>query len=116
MLLYSNKVSETGVERLSTLKNSSDGFEIAEVDLKIRGPGELLGSRQAGNLNFYVADLTTDEALLALAVQFAHELEKKTVADKSSGSSDQSTHQALSTQSRALIQRWVHQELSLKDA
>lgn len=116
VLLYSNKVSETGVERLSTLKNSSDGFEIAEVDLKIRGPGELLGSRQAGNLNFYVADLTTDEALLALAVQFAHELEKKTAADKSSGSSDQSTHQALSTQSRALIQRWVHQELSLKDA
>ncbi len=51
-------------ERLQTMVRSQDGFEIARADLRIRGPGELLGTRQAGLPAFDVADLYRDEAIL----------------------------------------------------
>lgn len=74
VLLYSDKLSEAGMVRLNTLKNSNDGFVIAEVDMQLRGPGELLGIRQAGKLGFYVADLQHDSALLDIAQMLAHHL------------------------------------------
>ena len=46
------------------MKNTNDGFQIAEEDLKIRGPGEVLGKKQSGSPSFYVADLSFDSDLL----------------------------------------------------
>ena len=67
----SGRVSETARERLRAMVETSDGFEIARRDLEIRGPGELLGTRQTGVANYRIADLTRDAALIAPAQQAA---------------------------------------------
>jgi ATP-dependent DNA helicase RecG len=54
-------------ERLETMARTSDGFEIAEVDLKLRGPGEFFGTRQHGDLGFHIANPLRDRELLELA-------------------------------------------------
>jgi ATP-dependent DNA helicase RecG len=54
-------------ERLETMVRTSDGFEIAEVDLKLRGPGEFFGTRQHGDLGFHIANPLRDRELLELA-------------------------------------------------
>ena len=59
VLLYQKPLSETGTERLNVLRDSTDGFVIAQKDLELRGPGELLGKRQTGNVGYYLADLDT---------------------------------------------------------
>lgn len=65
-LVYGDDLTPEGVERLKIMKETTDGFRIAERDLALRGPGELLGVRQAGFLRFRVADLARDaEALLS---------------------------------------------------
>ncbi len=64
VLLYSNPLSETSRRRLNVMRESQDGFRIAEEDLKIRGPGEVLGSRQAGDIQFKIADFVRDAHLL----------------------------------------------------
>ena len=51
-------------ERLTAMRDTSDGFVIAEKDLELRGPGELLGTRQTGRLEFRIADLARDAAML----------------------------------------------------
>lgn len=66
LLLYQKPLSANGKRRLDTLRNSSDGFYIAEQDLEIRGPGEVLGTRQTGMLQFRIADLERDVELLEL--------------------------------------------------
>ena len=66
-LLYSGPLSETGKERLSTMRDTEDGFVIAEVDLKLRGAGDILGTRQSGAINFKIADLAEHADLLAAA-------------------------------------------------
>ena len=66
VLLYGQPLSRDGRERLEVLRASSDGFVIAEKDLSLRGPGELLGTRQTGALQFRLADLQRDAALLEL--------------------------------------------------
>lgn len=63
MLLYHSPLSEAGKQRLSILRDSNDGFYIAEKDLQIRGPGEVLGTRQTGLMNFKIADLSRDSHL-----------------------------------------------------
>ena len=63
-LIYSKDITETGIERMKALRQSTDGFYIAEQDLKTRGPGELNGTVQAGALEFRVADLSRDMALM----------------------------------------------------
>jgi ATP-dependent DNA helicase RecG len=68
------ELGEEARRRLDVLARTADGFEIAEQDLLIRGPGELLGRRQAGLPPFRVADLRTDAALLELARHDALEL------------------------------------------
>jgi ATP-dependent DNA helicase RecG len=68
------RLSEEGRRRLEVFAETSDGFRIAEADLAIRGPGELLGSRQSGVPLFRVADLLADEEWLARAREDAHEL------------------------------------------
>lgn len=70
VLLYQAPLSYLGKQRLNTLRESSDGFVIAEKDLELRGPGEVLGTRQTGLLQFRLADLERDAYLL----ESAHEL------------------------------------------
>ncbi len=64
VLMYHGPLSRTARARLEVLRRSNDGFEIARRDLEIRGPGELLGTRQTGDLTYRVADLNRDAALL----------------------------------------------------
>jgi ATP-dependent DNA helicase RecG len=63
LLLYQHPLSETGKQRLGIMRESNDGFYIAEKDLEIRGPGEILGTRQTGLVSFRIADLTRDSYL-----------------------------------------------------
>ncbi len=74
VLLYQKPLSETGIERLTVLRDSTDGFVIAQKDLELRGPGELLGKRQTGNVGYYLADLIRDEELFAIAQRLAKHL------------------------------------------
>jgi len=63
-LVYGSKLTADGVQRLKIMMETTDGFQIAEHDLRLRGPGELLGVRQSGFLNFRVADLALHAPLL----------------------------------------------------
>jgi len=67
LLLYKAPLSETAAARLEIMKNSNDGFKIAEEDLRLRGPGEVLGRRQSGDPDFVMADLAYHGDLLQLA-------------------------------------------------
>lgn len=64
VLLYKSPLSHNGSERLAALRESNDGFVIAEKDLELRGPGELLGARQTGLAQMKVADLVRDAELI----------------------------------------------------
>ena len=66
-LAYEDSITEDGKKRLSVLRRTNDGFEIAEEDLKIRGPGELSGLRQSGFLHLKYADLEKDVSLMSMA-------------------------------------------------
>ena len=74
MLLYSPPIGHLARERLTILRETSDGFRIAEKDLELRGPGEVLGTRQTGMLQFRVADLARDRQLLERIPQVAERL------------------------------------------
>ena len=65
ILLYQTPLSNFARERLQTLRQTNDGFVIAEKDLQMRGAGELLGTRQTGSLSFRVADIIRDHELLS---------------------------------------------------
>ncbi|MCR8923782.1 ATP-dependent DNA helicase RecG [Dasania sp. GY-MA-18] len=74
LLMYQAPLSKLGKERLQAMRDSSDGFVIAEKDLQLRGPGELLGTRQTGLLQMRIADLQRDGHLLAAVKQCAEQL------------------------------------------
>jgi ATP-dependent DNA helicase RecG len=74
VLLYQSPLSAMARERLDTLRRTNDGFEIAEKDLQLRGPGELLGTRQTGLANFRLADLVRDADLLPQVHALADQL------------------------------------------
>jgi ATP-dependent DNA helicase RecG len=65
--LVTEKLSQTAQERIRTLVDSNDGFFIAEMDLKLRGPGEFFGTRQAGLPGLRIASIIRDAELLELA-------------------------------------------------
>jgi ATP-dependent DNA helicase RecG len=67
ILMTGGKVSEDGERRLDALVRTTDGFQLAELDLELRGPGEFFGTRQAGMPDFRVASLTRDRDLLEAA-------------------------------------------------
>jgi ATP-dependent DNA helicase RecG len=67
VLLSSYKLSEEGKTRLKTMVETTDGFKIAEVDLKLRGPGNLMGTQQSGVLNLKIADVVKDGQILVAA-------------------------------------------------
>ena len=74
LLMYHPPLSATGKQRLSVLRETTDGFKIAEEDLLIRGPGEILGTRQTGAVQFKVADLVRDSHMLAPVKAVAEEV------------------------------------------
>ncbi len=89
-LLYKNPLSQNGQERLRIMRETNDGFLIAEKDLEIRGPGELLGTKQTGDMGFRVAKLERDDHLLSQAHYVAQQILK-----------DYPTH------TDALLKRWL---------
>ncbi|MBP7783102.1 ATP-dependent DNA helicase RecG [Acinetobacter faecalis] len=89
-LLYKNPLSQNGQERLRIMRETNDGFLIAEKDLEIRGPGELLGKKQTGDMGFRVAKLERDDHLLSQAHYVAQQILK-----------DYPTH------ADALLKRWL---------
>lgn len=90
VLLYKSPLSQNGQSRLDIMRQTNDGFEIAERDLELRGPGDVLGTKQTGSLSFKVADLQRDEYLLSKAHQVA-----------------ESIMQNHPQQGDALMQRWL---------
>lgn len=71
ILMTSHKLSNDSKTRMDTMVATNDGFEIAEVDLKLRGPGDLMGKQQSGVLNLQIADLVKDRQILILARNYA---------------------------------------------
>lgn len=74
ILMTGYKLSEDGKKRMETMVRTNDGFEIAEVDLRMRGPGDLMGTQQSGMLDLKIADLAKDNQLLNAARICASEL------------------------------------------
>ena len=77
ILMTSHKLSDDSKIRLETMCRTNDGFEIAEVDLKLRGPGDIMGTQQSGVLNLQIADLVRDRDILQVARHEAIKLLKK---------------------------------------
>jgi len=73
ILMTGHKLSENASTRLETMVRTSDGFEIAEVDLKLRGPGDIMGTQQSGILNLKIADIIKDHEILKIARSYAFE-------------------------------------------
>ncbi|MGQ9449937.1 MULTISPECIES: ATP-dependent DNA helicase RecG [Leclercia] len=90
VLLYKAPLSKTAQKRLQVLRDSNDGFVIAQQDLEIRGPGELLGTRQTGNAEFKVADLLRDQGMIPEVQRLARHI-----------------HDRYPDQAAALIERWM---------
>ncbi|MFP1816886.1 ATP-dependent DNA helicase RecG [Lonsdalea quercina] len=90
VLLYKSPLSKTAQKRLQVLRDSNDGFVIAQRDLEIRGPGELLGTRQTGSAEFKVADLLRDQALIPQVQRLARHI-----------------HERYPEHAQALIERWL---------
>ncbi|EOW6721474.1 ATP-dependent DNA helicase RecG [Cronobacter dublinensis] len=90
VLLYKSPLSKTAQLRLQVLRDSNDGFVIAQKDLEIRGPGELLGTRQTGNAEFKVADLLRDQAVIPQVQRIARHI-----------------HEQYPEHAQALIERWM---------
>jgi ATP-dependent DNA helicase RecG len=76
VLLYQPPLSSIGIARLHTMRETTDGFEIAEQDLRLRGGGELLGTKQTGYRTYKVANLTRDQHLLPMVAKVAKWLVK----------------------------------------
>jgi ATP-dependent DNA helicase RecG len=74
VLLYQTPLSLIARQRLKAMYETQDGFEIAQRDLDLRGPGELLGARQSGMALLKFADLATDSGLVAIAREVAKDL------------------------------------------
>jgi ATP-dependent DNA helicase RecG len=98
ILVTGGKVSEEGQRRLDAMVRTTDGFQIAELDLELRGPGEFFGTRQAGIPSFRVASLIRDRELLELA--------KREAAAVVAGPNAEISQQDLNCALRAMRARW----------
>lgn len=77
ILMTGHKLSSDSKTRMETMVKTNDGFEIAEVDLKLRGPGNLMGTQQSGVLNLQIADIVRDKDVLSLARHHALKILKE---------------------------------------
>jgi len=100
ILMTGGKVTEEGEHRLDAMVRTNDGFQIAELDLELRGPGEFFGTRQAGMPSFRVANLIRDRKLLELA--------KREAAAVMAGPNSEVTQVEISRALVALRTRWQH--------
>jgi ATP-dependent DNA helicase RecG len=80
ILMTGFKLGNDSKTRIETMCKTNDGFEIAEVDLKLRGPGDIMGKQQSGVLNLQIADLVKDKEILLLARDHAIKLLKDDAA------------------------------------
>ncbi|OLQ78902.1 ATP-dependent DNA helicase RecG [Photobacterium proteolyticum] len=99
VLLYHAPLSKTAQKRLGVLRESSDGFVIAQRDLEIRGPGELLGTKQTGIAEFKVADLVRDQHLIPQVQKLARYV-----------------HDRYPDNAKAIIDRWLGQRENYSNA
>jgi ATP-dependent DNA helicase RecG len=76
ILMTGHKLSDDSKTRLETMCRTNDGFEIAETDLKLRGPGDIMGTQQSGILQLKIADIVKDQDLLKHARYCAHQILK----------------------------------------
>ncbi|MFT3795710.1 MAG: ATP-dependent DNA helicase RecG [Flavobacterium sp.] len=76
ILMTGHKMTGDTKTRMETMVRTNDGFEIAEVDLKLRGPGDIMGTQQSGVLNLQIADIVKDKDILLLARQYALQILK----------------------------------------
>lgn len=90
VLLYHAPLSKTAQKRLGVLRQSNDGFVVAQKDLEIRGPGELLGTKQTGLADFKIADLVRDQHLIPQVQKMARYI-----------------HDNYPQNATAIIERWV---------
>ncbi len=77
LLVTGNKLSSDARERMDTMVKTTDGFEVAEADLRLRGPGDLMGTKQSGIVNLKLADLAKDGQIIALARNAAEDVLKR---------------------------------------
>ena len=74
ILMTGHKLSNDSKIRLETMTKTNDGFEIAEVDLRLRGPGDIMGTQQSGVLNLKIADVVKDKDILQTARYYAKKI------------------------------------------
>jgi ATP-dependent DNA helicase RecG len=74
ILMTGIKLSRESKKRVATMVRTNDGFEIAEVDLELRGPGDIMGTQQSGDLDLKIADLSKDGQIVVLARDKAREI------------------------------------------
>lgn len=77
ILMTGDKLSKESMKRMDTMVMTNDGFQISEVDLQLRGPGDLMGTQQSGVLNLKLADLSRDGQIVSLAREKAREILEK---------------------------------------
>ena len=80
-ILVTERLNDTARERIRTLVDTSDGFQIAEMDLKLRGPGEFLGTRQSGLPSLRIANILRDQEILEVARAAAQEFAERPATD-----------------------------------
>ncbi|MGB0513264.1 MAG: ATP-dependent DNA helicase RecG [Wenzhouxiangellaceae bacterium] len=96
VLMYKSPVGQLARERLKVMRETTDGFRIAERDLELRGPGEVLGKRQTGMLRFRIADLARDGELISQVPNLVNHLDRR--------------------QADVLIERWIGDAERFADA
>ncbi len=80
VLLFQQPLSQTARQRLQVIRDSQDGFEIAKEDLRIRGAGEILGTKQTGEMSLRIADLERDSELVEMSFSLAQQLMEENTA------------------------------------
>ena len=93
ILLYRNGLSDIARDRIDILRRCTNGFDIAKEDLEIRGPGEILGKKQKGDINFKIANITRDYKYIKESIECSKSISEKT--------------------SELLVKRWINEKIEI---